>query len=122
MNEIVWLSHGGPGSGRYPKGSGKKYLKTMNRYSRGYTRANYYRLKNQNRADRFAKNANFYDIHNKYGARERAIKKQLEYDTKAQGLANVMAADKKKIEPIQKRLTKSMNIPLKTIQRSTINL
>ncbi len=24
MNEIVWLSHGGPGSGRYPKGSGKK--------------------------------------------------------------------------------------------------
>ena len=22
--EIVWLSHGGPGSGRYPKGSGKK--------------------------------------------------------------------------------------------------
>lgn len=23
MNEIVWLSHGGPGSGRYPKGSGK---------------------------------------------------------------------------------------------------
>ena len=27
MNEIVWLSHGGPGSGRYPKGSGKKYKK-----------------------------------------------------------------------------------------------
>ena len=25
MNEITWLSHGGPGSGRYPKGSGKKY-------------------------------------------------------------------------------------------------
>ena len=24
MNEITWLSHGGPGSGRYPKGSGKK--------------------------------------------------------------------------------------------------
>lgn len=23
--DIVWLSHGGPGSGRYPKGSGKKY-------------------------------------------------------------------------------------------------
>ena len=23
MNEITWLSHGGPGSGRYPKGSGK---------------------------------------------------------------------------------------------------
>ena len=23
MNEIAWLSHGGPGSGRYPKGSGK---------------------------------------------------------------------------------------------------
>ena len=23
MNEIVWLSHGGPGSGRYPKGSGE---------------------------------------------------------------------------------------------------
>ena len=28
MNEITWLSHGGPGSGRYPKGSGKKYLKS----------------------------------------------------------------------------------------------
>lgn len=27
MNEITWLSHGGPGSGRYPKGSGKKYKK-----------------------------------------------------------------------------------------------
>ena len=27
MNEITWLSHGGPGSGRYPKGSGKKYTK-----------------------------------------------------------------------------------------------
>ena len=38
MNEITWLSHGGPGSGRYPKGSGKKYLKTANRYSRGYTK------------------------------------------------------------------------------------
>ena len=24
--EITWLSHGGPGSGRYPKGSGKKNL------------------------------------------------------------------------------------------------
>ena len=24
MNEITWLSHGGPGSGRYPKGSGEK--------------------------------------------------------------------------------------------------
>ena len=24
MNNITWLSHGGPGSGRYPKGSGKK--------------------------------------------------------------------------------------------------
>lgn len=23
MNEIIWLAHGGPGSGRYPKGSGK---------------------------------------------------------------------------------------------------
>lgn len=23
MNEITWLSHGGPGSGRYPKGSGE---------------------------------------------------------------------------------------------------
>ena len=27
MNEITWLSHGGPGSGRYPKGSGKKRFK-----------------------------------------------------------------------------------------------
>ena len=27
MNEITWLSHGGPGSGRYPKGSGKKNSK-----------------------------------------------------------------------------------------------
>ena len=23
MNDIIWLSHGGPGSGRYPKGSGE---------------------------------------------------------------------------------------------------
>lgn len=28
MNDIIWLSHGGPGSGRYPKGSGKKHLKS----------------------------------------------------------------------------------------------
>ena len=27
MDNIIWLSHGGPGSGRYPKGSGKKYEK-----------------------------------------------------------------------------------------------
>lgn len=27
MENIVWLAHGGPGSGRYPKGSGKKYEK-----------------------------------------------------------------------------------------------
>lgn len=27
MNNIAWLSHGGPGSGRYPKGSGEKNKK-----------------------------------------------------------------------------------------------
>lgn len=26
MSNFNWLSHGGPGSGRYPKGSGKKYF------------------------------------------------------------------------------------------------
>lgn len=35
MNEITWLSHGGPGSGRYPKGSGKKYLKSNRKKIRG---------------------------------------------------------------------------------------
>ena len=49
-DEIIWLSHGGPGSGRYPKGSGKKYekkelkrkVKSLNKNEKERTR-NYYK-------------------------------------------------------------------------------
>lgn len=125
MNEITWLSHGGPGSGRYPKGSGKKYLKTANRYSRGYTRANYYRLKNQRKADKHNKLADWYETHmHEHRSYERKAQKetaqQLKYQTKADSLSRIMQADQKKIDSIKNRLTKSMNIPLKTVQRSTV--
>ena len=125
MNEIVWLSHGGPGSGRYPKGSGKKYLKTANRYSRGYTRANYHRLKNQRKADRHNKLADWYEthMHERHSYERKAQKEtaeQLKYQTKADNLSQIMQADQKKIDSIKTRLTKSMNVPLKTVQRSTV--
>ena len=111
MNEIIWLSHGGPGSGRYPKGSGKKYLKTANRYSRGYTRANYHRLKNQRKADRHNKLADWYETH---------MHERHSYERKADSLSQIMQADQKKIDSIKNRLTTSMNVPLKTVQRSTV--
>lgn len=125
MNEIIWLSHGGPGSGRYPKGSGKKYLKTANRYSRGYTRANYHRLKNQRKADRHNKLADWYEthMHERHSYERKAQKEtaqQLKYQTKADNLSQIMQADQKKIDSIKNRLTKSMNIPLKTVQRKTV--
>lgn len=120
MNEIVWLSHGGPGSGRYPKGSGKKYLKKLNRYSRGYTRAHYHMIKNRDNAIGYREWADSYrrsGNKRQYNKKSRAaIKYQIESDR----LAKVMNADQKTIESIAKRLNKSMNVPLKTIQRKTV--
>lgn len=120
MNEITWLSHGGPGSGRYPKGSGKKYIKKLNRYSRGYTRAQYHMIKNRDKAtgyrewaDSYRRSGNKHQLNKKSQA---AKKYQIESDR----LAKVMKADQKTIDSIAKRLTKSMNVPLKTVQRSTV--
>lgn len=52
MNEIVWIAHGGPGSGRYPKGSGKKYDRStvtnkgeklyFKKHNRGLNKDSYY--------------------------------------------------------------------------------
>lgn len=120
MNEITWLAHGGPGSGRYPKGSGKKYLKKLNRYSRGYTRSHYHMIKNRDKAigyrewaDSYRQSGNKRQLNKKSQA---AIKYQIESDR----LAKVMKADQKTINSIAKRLTTSMNVPLKTVQRGTI--
>ena len=120
MNEITWLSHGGPGSGRYPKGSGKKYLKKLNRYSRGYTRANYHMIKNRNNAIEYRDWAGNYRQRGNTWRANRKNKAAVKYQIESDRLAKVMKADQKTINSIAKRLNTSMNTPLKTVQRSTI--
>lgn len=119
MNEIVWLSHGGPGSGRYPKGSGKKYLKKLNRYSRGYTRAYYHMIKNRDNAIGYREWADSYRRRGNKRQYNKKSKAAIKYQMKSDKLAEVMKADQKTIDSIAKRLNKSMNVPLKTVQRRT---
>ena len=95
MNEITWLSHGGPGSGRYPKGSGKKYLKTANRYSRGYTRANYHMIKNRDNAIRYREWADNYRRRGNKRQYNKKSKAAIKYQIKSDKLAEVMKADQK---------------------------
>ena len=120
MNEITWLSHGGPGSGRYPKGSGKKYLKKLNRYSRGYTRAHYHMIKNRDKATGYSEWANSYRRSGNKRQLNKKSKAAIKYQMESDRLAKVMKADQKTIDSIAKRLATSMNVPLKTVQRSTI--
>lgn len=120
MNEITWLSHGGPGSGRYPKGSGKKYLKKLNRYSRGYTRAHYHMIKNRNKAISFREWADSYRQSDNKRQLNKKSKAAIKYQMESDRLAKVMKADQKKIDSIRNRLTKSMNVPLKTVKRKTV--
>ena len=120
MNETTWLSHGGPGSGRYPKGSGKTYLKKLNRYSRGYTRAHYHMIKNRDNATGYREWADSYrrsGNKRQYNKKSRAA---INYRIESDRLAKVMKADQKTIDSIAKRLATSMDVPLKTVQRSTI--
>ena len=120
MNEITWLSHGGPGSGRYPKGSGKKYLRTLNRYSRGHTRAHYHMIKNRDKAISFREWADSYRQSGNKRQYNKKSQAAMKYQMESDRLAKVMKADQKTIDSIAKRLATSMNVPLKTVQRSTI--
>ena len=120
MNEITWLSHGGPGSGRYPKGSGKKYLKKLNRYSRGYTRAHYHMIKNRDNAIGYREWADSYRRSGNKRQYNKKSKAAIKYQMKSDRLAEVMKADQKTIDSIAKRLATSMNVPLKTIQHRTV--
>lgn len=67
--DIVWLSHGGPGSGRYPKGSGKKYFKKahINKYDNGITK----KVKND------FNNMNDYEFKNKYHVSKKRYEKRI---------------------------------------------
>ena len=123
--EITWLSHGGPGSGRYPKGSGehpKGEIKRLNRLSRGYTRANYHRYKNENKSNsQSAKAIKFQNLGISYNSKKaKALKKKMKYDLKVSEMKNVMESDAKQINEIKAKINNKMGIPLKTVKRSTV--
>lgn len=120
MQEIVWLAHGGPGSGRYPKGSGKKYLKTMNRYSKGSARMEYWKKFNQKFVDQADRRI---DRAERKGYR--ASKKQYNVRNKYQGnvdnLQKKIDSNSVKIQNIRQRLENAMNTPIKTVTGRTMN-
>lgn len=86
--EITWLSHGGPGSGRYPKGSGKKYLKKSNKLRKENAKIWYKSFKSKNEEQRKKLDEKYAENFDSY------VK-------------------------IDQFITSKLNIPLKTVRKST---
>ena len=101
MSEITWLSHGGPGSGRYPKGSGKNPRSEIRKKIRA---SNKIRKKNA---------VNMYYINKKEGRIERTQYKIKKYKYKGKDPTKL----KKYEEGLQSDLKKMIAYSIDNVKR-----
>ena len=118
MNEIVWLSHGGPGSGRYPKGSGKKYVKKqvkkLNKLAADYQYKKFEYNTHFGNASKIAFKLNTEDLPYKKGKRleKRFIREENKQDEIKSQLQNMS----KEYDRIAKHLREKMGVKLMSVQ------
>ena len=129
MNDIIWLSHGGPGSGRYPKGSGqynkrsiRKKIKTMNKYQVKDARLAYkqrsrqmvsdtYHDKAKESHNRFLETKGFFEKRKIRKQTSKFLKKQTKWDAKV----SEIKYKREKNQEIVNKIKSSMNVPLKQV-------
>lgn len=123
MNEITWLSHGGPGSGRYPKGSGKKKeirknVKRLNKLAVNYQLKRHEYSQHFGNASRIAFKLNTKDLSIKKGTRlEKKFMKEVDKQEEIKSQALNMS---KEYDRIEKYLKEKMNVKLMSIQSTAI--
>lgn len=118
--DIIWLSHGGPGSGRYPKGSGehprgelRKNMRKLKRAIRSYGRKNI--------KYKYAESLQTRTIFNDRSALSNKISKKISnklywpLEKKAIDLADKATDAKYKIDDIQKMIEKKYNVKISYI-------
>jgi hypothetical protein len=125
MNEITWLSHGGPGSGRYPKGSGKnprseirKKIRASNKIRKKNAVNTYYINKKEGRIERTQYKIKKYKYKGKDPTKLKKYEEGLQSDLKkmkAYSVDNV-----KRYKEIDNFIKKEFNIPLREVRRQKI--
>ena len=125
MNEIAWLSHGGPGSGRYPKGSGKnprseirKKIRASNKIRKKNAVNTYYINKKEGRIERTQYKIKKYKYKGKDPTKLKKYEEGLQSDLKkmkAYSVDNV-----KRYKEIDNFIKKEFNIPLREVRRQKI--
>lgn len=122
MNEIAWLSHGGPGSGRYPKGSGKKYIKKqvkkLNKLAIDYQfKKNEYNT-HYGKASKIAFKLNTKDLPYKKG--KRLEKRFISEENKQDEIKNQLQNMSKEYDRISKHLREKMDVKLMSVQATAV--
>ena len=111
MNEIVWLAHGGPGSGRYPKGSGKvKLIKktgsiAKNTIGFNYNRTKYNRVTKKSSKISYKLNTKKFSIKKQ----EKLISRFLNNEQKLSDLRMKMSSKRSKIANAEKYINNILN-------------
>lgn len=122
MNEIVWLSHGGPGSGRYPKGSGKKYIKKqvkkLNKLSADYQYKKHEYNAHFGTASKIAFKLNTKDLPYKKG--KRLEKQFIKEENKQDEIKNQLQNMSKEYDRIAKHLREKMDVKLMSVQATAV--
>ena len=122
MEGITFIAHGGPGSGRYPKGSGKKYVKKqvkkLNNLAIDYQIKKYQYNNHFRNASRIAFKLNTKDLSYKKGSRlekrfMQETDKQYEIKKQAQDMSN-------EYDKIIKHLREKMGVKLMSIAATAV--
>ena len=134
MNDIVWLSHGGPGSGRYPKGSGenprseirkknkaiRSELHTLNKYGRHKARLDYARIQTHQYMQDL-KTKPVRTVLKGITYRGVDVVSRMRYRTQGKEKLDAQAkAKQKKINDAKKFIESNYNVTLRTVRRPTV--
>lgn len=125
MSEITWLSHGGPGSGRYPKGSGKnprseirKKIRASNKIRKKNAVNIYYINKKEGRIERTQYKIKKYKYKGKDPTKLKKYEEGLQSDLKK--MKAYSADNVKRYKEIDNFIKKEFNIPLREVRRQKL--
>ena len=125
MNEIAWLSHGGPGSGRYPKGSGKnprseirKKIRASNKIRKKNAVNTYYINKKEGRIERTQYKIKKYKYKGKDPTKLKKYEEGLQSDLKK--MKAYSADNVKRYKEIDNFIKKEFSIPLREVRRQKL--
>lgn len=125
MNEIVWLSHGWPGSGRYPKGSGenprgeiRKKLRESNKIRKKEAVNTYYINKKIGNIERKQYKIRKYEYKGKDATKIKNKENKLQSDLNK--MKKYSTSNVKKYKEIDDFITTKLNTPIREVRRRKI--